>query len=209
VAVITILVLSLGVHEAAHGWVALKCGDPTARDLGRITLNPLVHIDPVMTILVPVVLFLTLKFPFGAAKAVPVVFHNLRRPHRDMALVALAGPASNILIAILLQVLLKVAQELGYFGPGTVGYETLTQGIRLNIILAVFNMIPVPPLDGSRVMAWLLPESLRGPYVRLEAFGLMLVIALVFSGVIDEPMWKTMRVVARWVSEIASLGGMW
>lgn len=175
------LVISLGVHEAAHGWVALKCGDTTARDLGRITLNPVPHIDPVMTIIMPVVLLLTTGFMFGGAKPVPVNFHRLRHPYRDMALVALAGPLSNLLIAAIFLLARKlVVFDLGLWEPGVLGDRVLDTVIVFNLILAVFNMVPIPPLDGSRVMTWLLPASLRRPYQMLEGFGMMLIFFLIF-----------------------------
>ncbi len=177
---IAFLAISLGIHEAAHGWVALQCGDTTARDQGRITLNPIAHIDPFMTIVLPVFLFLTSGFILGGAKPVPVAYHRLRHPLRDMALVALAGPVSNFLQAILFMAAFKGAQTLGYESGATM-YGVLKACVYFNIVLAVFNMVPVPPLDGSRVMAWLLPSSLRDSYVALERFGMILIVLLVFT----------------------------
>jgi Zn-dependent protease len=180
--IIAILVVSLGIHEAAHGWAALKCGDTTARDLGRITLNPVAHIDPVMTIILPLFLLMTTPFVFGGAKPVPVNFYQLRRPYRDMALVAIAGPLSNFLIAAVLLVGLKLMVDvLGFWdGQDSLGSIILFYGIYLNLLLAAFNLIPVPPLDGSRVMTWLLPPGLRESYAGLERFGLLLIFGLIF-----------------------------
>jgi Zn-dependent protease len=189
VLVVVLLVVSLGVHESAHAWTALKCGDSTGRDLGRITLNPIAHVDPVLTILLPVITILTIGFPFGGAKPVPVDFHRLRRPWRDMSLVAAAGPLSNVLLAILFFALWQVLVKYGlYNGAAPTPFQreadrlpTILQvTVLLNALLAVFNMFPIPPLDGSRVMAWLLPASLRPPYIALERFGLFLVFGLMY-----------------------------
>jgi Zn-dependent protease len=177
--VIAFLIISLGIHEAAHGWVALQCGDPTARDLGRITLNPIAHIDPFMTVILPTVLALSGGMIFGGAKPVPVTYARLRHPLRDMALVALAGPLSNLLLAIVFLVAQKAALAFGGYERGQLLPLVLEYCVLFNLLLTVFNLLPIPPLDGSRVMAWLLPEGLREPYVALERIGLILVIALV------------------------------
>ncbi|MBM3989857.1 MAG: site-2 protease family protein [Planctomycetes bacterium] len=177
--VVVFVVISLALHEAAHAWVAWKCGDPTAKDLGRITLNPLPSIDPFMTILVPGML-LAMGLPaFGGAKPVPVSYHRLRHPLRDMMLVALAGPATNFLLSIVFLLGLKVAVNHGDYREGDLLFEVLRFSLFANLALTTFNLIPVPPLDGSRVMAWLLPPGLREPYQELERFGLLLVLALV------------------------------
>ena len=177
--VIAFLVISLGIHEAAHGWVALQCGDPTARDLGRITLNPIAHIDPFMTVILPAVLALTGGMIFGGAKPVPVSYNRLRHPLRDMALVALAGPASNLVLAAVFLVALKAAHVSGNWETGALLPGVLAHCVYFNLLLTVFNLLPIPPLDGSRVMTWLLPEGLREPYVALERVGLILVVILV------------------------------
>jgi Zn-dependent protease len=187
--VVVLLIISLGIHEAAHAWVALKCGDTTARDLGRLTINPIPHIDPVMTILVPIVTLVLIGFPFGGAKPVPVDFHRLRHPWRDMSLVALAGPLSNLLLAVLFAVLWHLAIRTGFYldaAPNMMDRDldrlpvVLQYTVFFNLLLAVFNLIPLPPLDGSRIMAWLLPSSLRSSYVALERYGLILVVVFVF-----------------------------
>jgi Zn-dependent protease len=178
--VIAFLVISLGIHEAAHGWVAWKCGDPTAKDLGRISLNPIVHIDPLMTILLPAILFYTTGFIFGGAKPVPVAMSRLRHPLRDMSLVALAGPGSNLLLAILFAVAWKLSLFRGAYAPDQLLPQVLAWSMVMNVVLAVFNLVPIPPLDGSRVMTWLLPPSLRAPYVSLERFGMILIFVLIF-----------------------------
>jgi Zn-dependent protease len=179
-AVITILILSLGIHEAAHALVAYLCGDSTAREEGRLTLNPIAHIDPFMTLIVPLFLWISVGFLFGGAKPVPVNPDRLRHPLRDMSLVALAGPASNILLAIVLMVLFKASIHWGHYDTEALMPSTLYWGVIANVFLAVFNMMPIPPLDGSRVMAYLLPSHLRAAYVRLESFGLLIVILVFF-----------------------------
>lgn len=208
--VIALVIISLGVHEAAHGWVAYKRGDPTARDLGRVTLNPLVHIDPFLTIILPLLLVFTTGFIFGGAKPVPVAFHNLRRPYRDMALVALAGPLSNLLIATILALFFKLL--LGTFGvwkPGDLGPDILVAAIGFNLLLAAFNLIPIPPLDGSRVMAWLLPPDVRRSYVQLERIGMFLIFGLLILGVLRGPILQMMEFMFDMIWWLLSMGGTW
>jgi Zn-dependent protease len=176
--VVAFLIVSLGIHEAAHAWVALQCGDTTARDQGRLTLNPIAHIDPFMTVILPAITVLTSGIAFGGAKPVPVVYQRLRHPLRDMALVALAGPASNLALALVFLLGWKTAMYLGDYEPGALMGRVLKHCVYFNLLLAVFNLLPLPPLDGSRVMAWLLPEGLRDSYASLERFGLILVLAL-------------------------------
>lgn len=179
---IAFLILSLGVHEAAHAYVADRCGDGTAREEGRLTLNPMAHIDPFMTIILPLILFMTSGFIFGGARPVPVNPMRLRHPLRDMSLVALAGPASNLVLALLFSVAWKSMVYWGGMPTSALAPRVMEMALTFNIILAIFNMIPIPPLDGSRVMAYLLPNHLREPYVSLERFGLMIVLLLVMTG---------------------------
>ncbi|MCC7011736.1 MAG: site-2 protease family protein [Planctomycetes bacterium] len=176
--VVAFVILSLALHEAAHAWVAWKCGDPTAKDLGRITLNPIASIDPIWTILVPAITLYSGLGAFGGAKPVPVDMRRLRHPLRDMMLVALAGPATNFLLAIVFYLAFKVAMKFGDYHPADLLPSVVVYAMYSNLLLTVFNLLPIPPLDGSRVMAWLLPESLREPYMRLEAFGIILVFVL-------------------------------
>ena len=177
---VAIVVLSLSVHEAAHAWVADLRGDRTARSMGRLTLNPMAHIDPMWTVVIPLLMYVTAGFAFGGAKPVPVDMRQLRSPLRDMSLVALAGPISNVLIAVLLLAIYKLCVFVLGYHPEALLPEVLKQGVALNMLLAAFNMVPIPPLDGSRVMTWLLPEGLRLPYASLERFGMLLVILVFF-----------------------------
>jgi Zn-dependent protease len=177
--VIAFLVLSLALHEVAHGWVALLRGDPTARDLGRLSLNPIVHIDPIWTLVVPLVTYWTSGFIFGGARPVPVNYFRLRHPLRDMALVAIAGPATNLLLGLLFMVAWKAAVFAGPYEATQLLPRVLYQVAFFNVLLAVFNLIPIPPLDGSRVMAWLLPPGLRTTYVGLEQIGMVIIVGLV------------------------------
>lgn len=180
VLVIAFLVISLGLHEAAHAWVAWKRGDSTARDLGRMTVNPIAHIDPFMTIVLPVFLMMTTGFIFGGAKPVPVNPSRLRNPLRDMMLVAIAGPATNFLLALAFLGIWKGLVRSGAYEQGQTLPKVLYFTVLLNLLLALFNMLPIPPLDGSRVMAWILPAELRRGYVSLERFGLLLVFGFLF-----------------------------
>lgn len=179
---IGVLILSLSVHEAAHAWVAYRCGDPTAYNEGRMTLDPLVHIDPVWSILLPIVFYFTLGFPFGGAKPVPVNPYQLRNPPRDMMLVAIAGPLSNVLLALLCLVAWKLVVFGGGMDPNQLPAGVLQLSVILNIALAVFNMIPIPPLDGSRVMGFLLRGKALEAYEQIERYGFIIIIALIYFG---------------------------
>jgi Zn-dependent protease len=173
-------ILAITLHEAAHGLVAYRCGDPTARQLGRVTLNPLKHIDPFGTIVLPgLLLLLRVPFVFGYAKPVPVNFRALGNPRRDMVLVAAAGPATNILMAVAAGLLAHLVVYL----PAAAGQWSLLNlenAIMINVVLAIFNMIPLPPLDGGRVAVGLLPDVLAAPLARLEPFGMAILLGLLF-----------------------------
>ena len=217
--VIVLLVICLGIHEAAHAWVAWKCGDPTGKDMGRITLNPIPHIDPFMSIILPGILLLSTGVLFGGAKPVPVNFHRLRHPWRDMSLVALAGPASNFLLALFFLIALKFFVSTGFYNNAsstvTARYDdvlplVLYTTVQFNLLLTVFNLVPIPPLDGSRVMAWLLPPGIRTPYAALEPFGMLIVMALAyFSPEFRLFLNHTMSSMFDALNKIASLGGVW
>ncbi len=185
------VLFAITVHEVAHGWVAMKLGDRTAMMLGRITLNPIKHIDPVGTILVPGLMLAFGGVIFGWAKPVPVTWQNLNNPKRDMAIVALAGPLSNLIMAFLWALVMKISlllpaslsmvvQPLLYMGGA---------GITINLILLVLNLCPIPPLDGSRVVSSLLPDRWAWQYGRLENYGLFILLFLIASGVLGKLIW--------------------
>lgn len=173
------IIFAITLHEAAHGWMADRLGDPTARMLGRISANPIRHIDPMGTILLPGILLLTAGFAFGYAKPVPVQFRNLRKPRRDMVLVAAAGPGANLLMALIAALLLHLAPMLPDQAGQWLG-ENCINAIMVNAVLGVFNLIPLPPLDGGRIAVGLLPRSLAYPLARLEPYGMFIIFGLVF-----------------------------
>ena len=181
------VLFAITVHEVAHGWVAWKRGDPTAMLMGRLTLNPIKHIDPFGTILLPAILLLLHSpFLFGYAKPVPVNFDGLKDPKRDMVLVAIAGPAANLLMAFFWTLVLWLGGHL----PGALAYlgEPMQlmgkAGIMINVILIIFNLIPIPPLDGGRVAVGLLPPSASIALSRIEPYGFIILIVLLFTGVL-------------------------
>ncbi len=172
------LVIAITFHEAAHGFVAHRLGDNTAYDLGRVSFNPLRHIDPFGTLIMPAILFMAHSpFLFGYAKPVPVNFRALRSPRIDMVLVALAGPATNIALALLAAAAFHV---VGYLPANAAlwGADNLKNALIINVILAIFNMLPIPPLDGGRVAVGLLPKVLALPLSRLEPFGMLILIGI-------------------------------
>ncbi len=174
------ILIAITFHEAAHAYAAWKLGDETAFRLGRVTFNPLKHIDPFGTILLPAVLFLTnAPFLFGWAKPVPVAFRNLRHPRRDMAIVAVAGPLINVVLATASAALIHLVRLVPEEAAPWL-LQTLYQSILLNLVLAIFNMIPVPPLDGSRILLSLLPGPLAKPYAKLERFGFLILLGIIF-----------------------------
>jgi Zn-dependent protease len=181
-----VLIASLTFHEAAHAWTANRLGDPTARLLGRLSLNPAVHVDPIGTLLFPLIAMVTGAPLIGWAKPVPVDMRNLRDPKRDFAIVALAGPVSNLVLAIA-----GIAVMLAAFGMGGTALrdgDVLALGlfyfIRLNVLLAVFNMIPIPPLDGGNVLIGILPAPMAAVVERLRDYGFVLLYLLLFAGVL-------------------------
>ena len=174
------LLLAITLHEAAHAWVAWKLGDNTAKGLGRVSFNPLVHIDPFGTVLLPLLLLISQSgFMFGYAKPVPVNFSRLRNPRIDMVWVAIAGPATNILLLIAAAILLNILGIIPEFAREWFG-QNLINMIMINAILAVFNMLPIPPLDGGRVAVGILPDILARPLARLERYGMLIIIMLIF-----------------------------
>ena len=180
------MIFAITVHEAAHGYVARMLGDKTAEMLGRVTLNPLKHIDPMGTILVPLVVYLFSGFIFGWAKPVPVDWRNLRHPKRDMGLVALAGPGANLLMALIWAVMVYIGamnlQNNDWFALPLLLMGVA--GVLINSILMALNLLPILPLDGGRVLVSLLPPRQAQAYSRLESFGLIIVVLLLVSGLL-------------------------
>lgn len=180
-------------HEVAHGWVANRLGDPTAARLGRLTLNPLAHVDLFGTILVPLMLIVASSpFVFGWAKPVPVNYNNLRNPKRDMMWVAAAGPATNLILAAGCAAVWRLLAPMTgtQSDPGAIDFVTpvvlmAQAGILINVTLAVFNLLPLPPLDGGRVLAGLLPDSLSSQVAKIEPFGFIILIVLLMTRVLD------------------------
>lgn len=181
------VLLAITLHEVAHGWMARYLGDSTAAKLGRLSLNPIKHIDPIGTILVPAVMILLPgNFLFGWAKPVPVNVNQLGNPKRDMSIVAVAGPLSNLVMALLWALLIKICLDTN--GEVSALQQTLIlmglAGMLINIILMVLNMIPLPPLDGGRVLSGLLPDNLSSKLGGLERYGLIIIVVLLISGVL-------------------------
>lgn len=206
------VLFAITLHEAAHGWVAWKLGDDTAYKLGRVTFNPLAHIDRFGTIILPaMLLLLRAPFLFGYAKPVPVRFNRLRRPRRDMVLVAAAGPATNLLLATFSAALLHLlpviwtlpsADPESWPRSALWAYLTLHNSIFLNLLLAVFNMLPLPPLDGGRVAVGLLPREFAAPLARLERYGMWILLGLLLLPFVGSRLGVDLNIL-RWVMEPA------
>jgi Zn-dependent protease len=187
------ILIAITFHEVSHGLVANKLGDPTAKMLGRLTLNPIAHIDLFGTILLPFMLIVLThgQFVFGYAKPVPINPMNFRNPKRDMAISAAAGPVTNIVLAFLSFLVLKgIVTPLAAFIPGSLVETVLrplamifTSSIVINVVLAVFNMIPIPPLDGGRVLTGFLPHRQAISFSRIEPYGFIIVIILIYTGI--------------------------
>ncbi len=178
------ILFAITLHEVAHGWVAKQCGDPTAAMLGRLSLNPVRHIDPLGTILVPAVLIVFVGFAFGWAKPVPVNFNQLRNPKRDMIWVAAAGPAANLIMALAWAMVMKV----GLLIPGQSEWVATPlilagqAGIIINLVLLLLNLIPIPPLDGGRILVGLAPACFTSALVKVESVGMLVMFGLLAMG---------------------------
>jgi len=177
---ILILLVSITFHEYAHGWMASRLGDPTPKQSGRLSLNPLVHVDPFGTIILPIALLVLSTrligqpFTIGYAKPVPINPYHFKNPKKDIAMVGLAGPLINIAIAIILSLLIRIGFPLFT--------EAIILGIMVNLLLAVFNLIPIPPLDGSKLLTSFLPKKVAYNYLKLEPYGFFIIILLLVSG---------------------------
>ena len=188
---VPVFLLALTIHECAHGWVAYRLGDPTAKQQGRLTLNPLAHLDPIGLLAIVFI-------HFGWAKPVPVDARYFRQPRRDMVLVALAGPLSNAVLAVAAAFCFQMIPWLSLLTPGSAWLilpvaRVIKSSVLVNVVLAVFNLLPVPPLDGSRVVSGLLPLPQAIAYSRVEPYGFIILFLLFFSGAMDHILWPPVQ----------------
>lgn len=182
------IIFAITLHEVAHGWVASWCGDQTARLSGRLSLNPLRHIDPLGTVIVPLLMMVFSNFIFGWAKPVPVDARNMRNPRRDMAFVSIAGPISNLLMALFWGAIARIGLMMQMNGSEWFGVPMIYMGgagIMINVVLGVLNLLPLPPLDGGRLLLSLLPPRLAYQYSKIEPFGFFILLALIFTNVLS------------------------
>ncbi|OGV75978.1 MAG: peptidase M50 [Methylotenera sp. RIFCSPLOWO2_02_FULL_45_14] len=195
------VIFAITVHEAAHGYAAKYFGDMTAHNAGRITLNPLKHIDPFGTILLPALTIMLGGILFGWAKPVPVDFSRLRNPKKDMLWVAAAGPASNLVMAVFWALMLKysVLMPEAFILPLALMAKA---GVMINIVLMVLNLLPLPPLDGGRIAVSLLPHHLAQPFAQLERYGFIILIVLLFTGVLSKILMPLISVVYSLISSL-------
>jgi len=201
------IITAITLHEAAHGWVAYKLGDSTAKDLGRITINPVKHIDPIGTILIPIVMIITTGMAFGYAKPVPVDVSNFEHPQKDMALVALAGPFSNFLMAIFWVFVLMLTYKYMQHGELTNAIRYMSGiGVIINILVMVVNLLPMPPFDGGRIVTGVLPFKWAVVFVRFERYGMWIVILLLVTGILGKILMPMIEMVQKNLLSLFGLG---
>lgn len=201
------VIFAITVHEVAHGWIALQFGDRTAQMMGRLTLNPIKHIDPLGTIIIPGVLLMAGGFIFGWAKPVPVTYQNLRKPKSDMAWVALAGPAANLVMAVLWAVVAKIG--LTVYSSGIAMGEPMiymaVAGIMINVMLMTLNLLPLPPLDGGRILVSVLPGPLAWQVGRIEPYGFFILVGLLYFGILSMVLWP---LIGTFINLLAAVFGL-
>ena len=188
------VLLAITLHEVAHGWVALKLGDHTARLQGRLSLNPLRHVDPIGTVILPLLMLIFVDFMFGWAKPVPVDPANFKKPREHMAIVALAGPMSNFIMAAGWMLMLTLAVHV--LNESWIGYplSLMAQAcVTVNLILMVLNLLPLPPLDGGRIVVGMLKPDLAIKYARIEPYGFVILLVLLYTEVLGRVMWPVIR----------------
>ena len=190
-----LLMIAMTVHEFSHGWVAYRLGDTTAKYSGRLTLNPLAHIDPVWTFLLPLFLFISTQgqFVFGAAKPVPINYLALKNPKRDIIWIGMSGPLANFILAFALSAVLKFAHLSVHIN------FIIENLIIINIVLGVFNLLPIPPLDGSRILSGILPRDLAFQYSLIEPYGFLILILLLWLGVFERIIWPAVYLILRFL----------
>lgn len=199
------VLFAVTLHEVAHGWTARWLGDPTAHLLGRLSLNPIRHIDPLGTILLPLFMVMTIGFVFGYARPVPVNWLNLRRPKRDMAIVAAAGPAANLLMTLVWLLVLKTGLLLNMPSISPFLVAMGLAGVFINLVLMLLNLLPLPPLDGGRVLAGLLPDPIAEKYGRIEPFGLIILVVLLVSGLLGYIIGPPINYLFVWMADLVGM----
>jgi Zn-dependent protease len=203
------LIFAITLHEAAHGWIASKLGDTTALMLGRVTLNPAKHIDPIGTVILPIMSLILSGFMFGWAKPVPINYHQLNHPRRDMLLVALAGPAANLFMALLWGAIAKLSLFISVGDThstlkvaATFLHLSSRYGIFINCIFMMLNMLPLPPLDGSRIVSAILPPDMARSYEKIEPYGIWILLGLLMFGVLGIILWPSVQWFVAMISQL-------